>query len=186
MGKPIPIPSFFREHIMNVQTLREAPGLVSRTETDDRHHLPSPTGLEIDPGLVVRRLEEAGRTLLALPGSGYSTRLRTSRLDIAAEVGEVLEAAAGRVRAAAPDAAQITRMDEALGWLSLIPQDRFVLRRIVGARSLISPVTDRHLFSWRRLGSVMGADHKAVQRWHGQGIGVLVMALRGRCLVHAG
>ena len=138
--------------------------------------------VEIDAGLVVRRLEEAGRTLLALPGSGYSTRLRASRLDIAAEVGEALGDGAGRVRAATPEAAQITRMDEALGWLPLIPQDRFVLRRIVGARSLVSPVTERHLFSWRRLGSVMGADHKAVQRWHGQGIALLVAALQGRRL----
>ncbi len=68
-------------------------------------------------------------------------------------------------------------MDEALGWIALIPRERYVLRRIVGARALVSPVTERHLFSWRRLGGVLGADHKAVQRWHAQGIGLLVAAV---------
>ena len=69
-------------------------------------------------------------------------------------------------------------MDEALAWIALIPRERHVLRRIVGARSLVSPVTERHLFSWRRLGGVLGADHKAVQRWHAQAIGMVVAALR--------
>jgi hypothetical protein len=56
--------------------------------------------------------------------------------------------------------------------------DRYVLRRIVGARSLVHPITDRHLFPWRRLGKALGADHKAVQRWHAQGIGMIVEALK--------
>jgi hypothetical protein len=38
-------------------------------------------------------------------------------------------------------------------------------------------VTERHLYSWRRLGETVGADHKAVQRWHRQGIDMLVAAL---------
>jgi hypothetical protein len=53
-----------------------------------------------------------------------------------------------------------------------------VLRRVVGARSLVHPITDRHLFPWRRLGAALGADHKAVQRWHAQGIDIIAMALR--------
>ena len=76
-----------------------------------------------------------------------------------------------------PSAAKITRMDEALAWITLIPVENYVLRRIVGARCLVHPVTERHLFTWRRLASVMGADHKAVQRWHGQGIALIVAAL---------
>jgi hypothetical protein len=59
----------------------------------------------------------------------------------------------------------------------LIPVENYVLRRIVGARCLVSPVTDRHLFPWRRLAAALGADHKAVQRWHAQGIAIIVAAL---------
>jgi hypothetical protein len=132
---------------------------------------------EIDSAFIVYRLEEAGATLLALPASGYSTRLRVSHLDVLHDAQAAYGWEAGKIRPPVPSASRITRMDEALGWIVLIPKERFMLRRIVGARSLVSPVTERHLFSWRRLGSVMGADHKAVQRWHAQGIDMLVAAV---------
>lgn len=131
----------------------------------------------IDSAFLVYRLEEAGATLLALPQSGPSTRLRMTRYDVLQEAVEAYGWERGRVRPAMPGSAQITRMDEALGWITLIPRDRYVLRRVVGARSLVSPVTERHLFSWRRLGELLGADHKAVQRWHAQGIDMLVGAV---------
>ena len=134
----------------------------------------------IDADTVVYRLEEAGSTVLALPGGGWTTRLRTSSLDIVRTALESYGWTENRVRPAVPPAARIDRMDEAFGWIGLIPQDRFVLRRIVGARSLVSPITERHLFPWRRLAGVLGADHKAVQRWHAQGIALIVAALRAR------
>ena len=71
-------------------------------------------------------------------------------------------------------------MDEAMGWIPLIPVDRYVLRRIVGARALVHPITERNLYPWRRLAAAIGADHKAVQRWHAQGIALIVSALNGR------
>jgi hypothetical protein len=64
-----------------------------------------------------------------------------------------------------------------LNWIPRIPVDRYVLRRIVGARALVSPITERHLFPWRRLATLLGADHKAIQRWHAQGIDLIVTAL---------
>ena len=129
---------------------------------------------------VVDRLEQAGCTLLTLPGTGYSTRLRTSNLDVVRAAEAHAGDTGGCIRPPVASAEQITRMDEALGWITLIPQDRYVLRRIVGARCLVSPATARHLYSWRRLGTVLGADHKAVQRWHAAGIEMIVAALRGR------
>ena len=133
--------------------------------------------IQVDAAFVTARLEEAGATLLALPSTGYSTRLKVSHLDVVREVFEASADGGGRIRPPVPSAAQISRMDEALGWIVLIPRERTVLRRIVGARSLVSPVTERHLFSWRRLGGVVGADHKAVQRWHAQGIEMIVAAV---------
>ncbi len=138
----------------------------------------------LDANAVIYRLEEAGQTLLALPATGWSTRLRTSRLDVVRNAiegygWETGRRDGGRLRPPVPDSARIDRMDEALGRIPLIPRDKYVLRRIVGARSLVSPVTDRHLFTWRRLGTLLGADHKAIQRWHAQGIDLIVKALRG-------
>ena len=131
----------------------------------------------IDAATVIRRLEEAGAALLALPGTGWSTRLRTSSLEIVRTAMESYGWNPRQLRPAVPSPAEISRMDEAMGWIPLIPLDRYVLRRIVGARSLVHPITQRHLFPWRRLGAAIGADHKAVQRWHAQGIEFIVSAL---------
>ncbi len=146
----------------------------------------APDGAASGAAAVIARLEEAGATLLALPGTGYSTRLRTSRFEIVRSALEAFGAESGPMRAAVPSAAQITRMDEALGWIALIPAETVargrpgggaVLRRIVGARALVGPVSGKHIYSWRRLGDVLGADHKAVQRWHAQAIGLIVAGL---------
>jgi hypothetical protein len=132
----------------------------------------------IDVDHIIYRLEEAGATLLALPGSGWSTRMRGSSIEIIRTALEAYGWEASRIRPAVPPADKIDRMDEAMGWIQLIPQDRYVLRRVVGARSLVHPITDRYLYSWRRLGAALGADHKAVQRWHAQGIATIVSGLR--------
>jgi hypothetical protein len=134
-------------------------------------------GHALDAHYVIYRLEEAGSTLLALPGTGWTTRLRTSSLEIVRTALESYGWSATRIRPAIPSAEKISRMDEAMGWIGIIPIDRYVLRRIVGARSLVHPVTERHLFPWRRLGAALGADHKAVQRWHAQAIDMIVAAL---------
>jgi hypothetical protein len=133
-----------------------------------------------DAELVIYRLEEAGAALLALPGTGWSTRLRGSSLEIVRTAIENYGWTTNRIRPPVPSAAQITRMDEAMSWIPLIPVDRYVLRRIVGARSLVHPITERHLFPWRRLATALGADHKAVQRWHAQGIDLIALALNRR------
>jgi len=132
---------------------------------------------KLDAAFVVYRLEEAGATLLALPQSGHSTRLRLSHSDVVHTALEAYGWDKGRVRPPVPSASRITRMDEAMGWIAYIPNERYVLRRILGARCLVSPVTERHIYSWRRLGAVLGADHKAVQRWHAQAIDMVLSAL---------
>lgn len=133
-----------------------------------------------DADLVIYRLEEAGMTLLALPHTGPSTQLRQSRIEIVRTALDAYGWTPERARPAVPDSTKIDRMDEALAWITLIPRERYVLRRIVGARALVSPMTERHLFSWRRLGAVLGADHKAVKRWHTEAIGLIVAALNRR------
>ena len=137
-------------------------------------------GESFDAELVIYRLEEAGATLLAIPGSGWSTRLRSSSLEIVRTAIESYGWTANQLRPATPSAERISRMDEAMQWISLIPLERYVLRRIVGARSLVHPITQRHLYPWRRLAASIGADHKAVQRWYAQGIELIVAALNRR------
>ena len=145
-----------------------------------QHPVRTPDGGPVDAAFVTARLEEAGATLLALPGTGWSTRLRTSSLEIVRTALESYGWTQSRIRPAVPSAERITQMDEAMAWIGLIPQDRYVLRRIVGARSLVHPITGRHLFPWRRLGEALAADHKAMQRWHAQGIEMIVAGLNRR------
>ena len=139
----------------------------------------SELGRQPDAAYVVARLEEAGSTLLAMPQSGPSTRLRMSRYDVVQSAVEAYgwQSAEHRLRPPAPTSQMVSRMDEAMGWITLIPSERYVLRRIVGARSLIAPTTARHLYPWRRLAGLLGADHTAIQRWHRQGIDMIVAGL---------
>ena len=130
-----------------------------------------------DAAFVVARLEEAGRALLSLPNTGPSTRLVQSGLEWVRDAADQAAHNRARLRPAVPDAATITRMDQALAWIPLIPIEKYVLRRVVGARSLVNPMTGRHLYSWRRIALAVGADHKAMQRWHAQGIDIIVSQL---------
>jgi hypothetical protein len=126
---------------------------------------------------IVARFEAAGATLLALPGQGYSTRIRTMRFDVVHSALDAYGWQGAAVRAPVPSAAAISDMDEVFSWLTLIPEAKYVLRRIVSARALVHPVTLRHLYPWRRIGAMLGADHKSVQRWHGQALLLLQAAL---------
>ena len=132
----------------------------------------------VDADLVIARLEEAGETLLSLPRSGPGTGLRQTRHDYVADALDAYGASdGGRPRLPVPSALRITRMDQALAWIPLIPAEKLVLRRVVGCRSLVSPLVGRHLYSWRRLARLLGADHKAIQRWHMSGIEMIVRSL---------
>ncbi len=144
---------------------------------DRRISRPQPSDSPEFQGLVAC-LEEAGSTLLAMPPAGFSPRLRTTTLPVLREAAEAYGWSMAELRAPMPSASRISRMDKAMGYLALIPQDRYLLRRIVGCRALVHPVSGRHLFSWRRLGELINADHKAVQRWHGDGIRIILDALR--------
>lgn len=130
-----------------------------------------------DKELVASYLEEAGATLLALPLSGPRTNLRTSAWPVVHAAIEAYGWSGARLRPAVPPPAAISRMDEVLSWIQLIPQENYVLRRIIGARALVSPLTGRHLFSWRRLGRLLGADARAVRRWHEKGLAMIALHL---------
>ena len=130
-----------------------------------------------DRELVASCLEEAGATLLALPLSGPRINLRTSAWPVVHAAVEAYGWSGARLRPAVPPAAAISRMDEVLSWIQFIPKENYVLRRIVGARALVSPLTGRHLFSWRRLGKLLGADARAVQRWHEKGLALIALRL---------
>lgn len=142
-----------------------------------RTSLHTPDSRPADTEFVSARLEEAGATLLSLPESGFTPRMRSGALQVVHSAAEAYGWSTSRLRPPVPSPDRITRMDETFTWLALIPGDRTVLRRLVSARALVSPLTGKHLYAWRRLGALVGADHKAVQRWHAEGIRLIVRGL---------
>lgn len=125
------------------------------------------------PDDIIARLEQAGATLLALRLSYGPTGHRSAMPEPVREAGQSYGWSQATARPAVPSAAAITAMDEALSWVNLIPPDRYVLRRIVNARALVSPTTQRHLYGWTAIARLIGADRRAVQRWHAQGIAMI-------------
>lgn len=127
---------------------------------------------------VVELLEWAGAILLAMQLRGGRPRMRGNAwpeylTTFAESYGWTNE----RLRPAIPGAHDISCMDVILGWISYIPLDRYVLRRIVGARALVAPVTQRHLFSFNRIAQSLGCDYRAVKKWHADGVALIVSGL---------
>ena len=138
--------------------------------------------------LVLDRLERAGATLLALPHTGHSTRMSQSKLPIVRDYADLVGAEPYDELVVVPSPRAISEMEQALGWIALIPVERVVLRRIVGARSLCRPATMRPLYGWRQIAAMVGASHEAVRQWHAQGIDLIVSALQrpGLCQASGG
>ncbi|HQT87909.1 MAG TPA: DUF6362 family protein [Acidiphilium sp.] len=126
---------------------------------------------------LIDRLEQAGATLLALPATGPSTRLRMTRYDCVQDAVTAYGWQPTRLRPPHPSNSAIDQMDESWSWLALIPEGQAVIRRIVGARALVHPITLRHLYPWRRLATLLGADHKSIQRWHKEGLRLILAGL---------
>jgi hypothetical protein len=127
---------------------------------------------------IIARLEAAGATLLALrTGAIGPSEPRSGLPEPVREVSASYGWSQATTRPAIPAAADIDRMDEALSWVMFIPADKFVLRRIINARSLTSPTNGRHLYTWSAIARLIGCDRRAVQRWHAQGIGIIARGL---------
>lgn len=142
-----------------------------------------------DAASVEARLADAGRTLLALRVSGVRPAgTKSSMPEVIRSFDESYGWQTEDLRPSQPSPRDISAMDQALSWIALIPQERYVLRRIVGARCLTNPRTDRPLFSWRKIADTVGASHMAVKAWHSQGIDVIVAALNrpGLCAAAGG
>lgn len=136
---------------------------------------PSPVAL-----YVAAQLEQAGATMLAMRSPTGPAGYGSGWPDVVRDAVEAYGYTPDRVRTPVPSAAAITRMDRAFAWIGLIPARSVVIRRIVGARAMVHPMTGRHLASWRKIGRLLGADPRAVMRWHRIGIEAIAEAVEQR------
>ena len=143
------------------------------------------------------RLEDAGRTLMMLPmpkgavpgeyGSNWPDVMQRAIEIFAAQLAgetETSQEAEERRRKEAeernfvrlrPSSAQIQRMDEAMDWLWHVTDDR--RRRIVAARSLIHPLSGRHVASFAKLGRLYGLHKNTMRQWFDRGVTEIAVAL---------
>lgn len=140
---------------------------------------------------VERRLLDAGLTLMMLPmpASGMPADAGAAWPDVlqgfwdqagVADQGSVeerLEALAQVHNATTLHASReaITRLDEVLGWLLTIERTHY--RRVVFARMLVHPVSERRVHSWTEIGKMLGASRGSVRNWHARGVQAILEGL---------
>lgn len=142
------------------------------------------------PRDVRDRLDDAGRTLVALPmPKGERPQgMRSHWPETARQAEDAFFALVGAddqikqefsqdynaVRVA-PSARAVARMEEVLNWLWYLTDER--KRRLCLARALIHPVSDRHVVSYRKLGRLFGLHHDTIRAWHDRALSELAQAL---------
>jgi hypothetical protein len=128
---------------------------MQRAETEHRDEL---TMIETNPDLenTKQRLVEAADALRRLTMNAIKpSGLRSQWPDVILRVEEAYGWTEGRVRPPRPSPAEITRMDEAIGWLLWLNPDQ---RKVVWARSM--------RLSWRRIEDMDGRSVRTLQNIH--------------------
>ncbi len=129
---------------------------------------------------MIARLEDAGRTLIALPGKGcYPAQIGSSWPAVVHDMAEAYGYGEAEIRPPVPSAKAISGMDEAFAWVGLIDERLTHHRKIVLMRAMVHPISDRHLFSWRRIGRLFNWHHETVRTWHAVGIDRIVAVVNG-------
>jgi len=140
---------------------------------------------------INKALTDAGRTLMMLP---YPARSRPGEACSAwpdilqnfwdvfghaeqADTEERREIEAqmiNRVRVMATTK-QITQLDVVLGylWFISVPRER----RVIVARMLTHPMSDKPVYSWYKIAKTMGMSERTIRRWHNSGLDAIILGL---------
>jgi hypothetical protein len=124
---------------------------------------------------VADRLVAAGTVLWLIRGRGDGpSDIRTqSRMWAAFDDVDSADVVVKGNPPPAPTPAMITQMDETLGWLQLIPDDQFTIRRVVAMRMLTNYSTERPVWTWVRMGKLLRCSNRALPLWHAKGVGII-------------
>lgn len=123
----------------------------------------------VTPSEVQSWLEWAGMRLLAMPGQNpFPASQRALWPDYPQDANTAYGYTDVPLRAGRPTKAEIPIVDEILT-LPLLVQNQ-TERRIVQARSLVTPISQRYLYSWSKIARMLHTDRRAVIRWHMHGL----------------
>lgn len=121
-------------------------------------------------------LEWAGSRLLALNvSSPRPASYRNFWPDIPGNAQVAYGYTAERLRPASPSSHEIVLMDTILALPSLIPD--VLQRRIVASRSLVTPVSNRYLYSWTKIAALLHMERRTVTAHYLRGLRELNLRL---------
>jgi hypothetical protein len=114
-------------------------------------------------------LEWAGQKLLALNmKSPYPVGTHVSWPEFAQDHRTAYGYTQERLRPASPSGLEITLMDEILTLPDLIENQLW--RRVVHARLLVTPLSQKYLYSWAKIAVLIHSDRKTVARYYNHGL----------------
>ena len=130
----------------------------------------------IEPNELNDWLEWAGSKLLAmsLPQAGPK-EFRSAWPNFAQDAREAYGYSGEKLRPARPGSKEITLMDEILTFPILVTD--VTTRRIINARCLVTPVSNRHLYSWSRIAELLHSDRRSVAGRYTKGLREIAVAL---------
>jgi hypothetical protein len=125
--------------------------------------------LAVRPEDVQFCLEWAGQRLLSMQiGSPRPKGFKVAWPEYADDSKLAYGYTGHRLRPARPQAAEIALMDKVLEFPSLISD--VTARRVVHARCLVTPLSNRYLYSWTKLAFMLHMDKRRVVRIHYRGL----------------
>jgi hypothetical protein len=136
----------------------------------------SDLALRASPEELRTWLEWAGSKLLAMQISSPKPKgPHTSWPSFAQEAALAYGYTGERLRPALPRSQEIELMDKILLFPNLVTD--ITSRRIINSRSLVTPVSNRYLYSWSKLAFMLHMDRRRVIRLHFTGLCEIVSAL---------
>ena len=114
-------------------------------------------------------LEWAGATLLSMPISSPTPRgPRVAWPEFAQDARNAYGYTASTMRAPLPRSREIDLMDDILALISIVGDTK--TRRILHLRALVTPVSNRYVYSWVKLAVMFNSDRRAVAYIHTKGL----------------
>jgi len=114
-------------------------------------------------------LEWGGSKLLAMQlSSGAPRQPHIAWPEYRQSFNTAYGSSAERMRPSRPSSKEIQAVDEILALPSLLPNP--LVRRILHARALVAPISNRYLCSWTELGDRLDLDRRKVKQLHQRGI----------------
>jgi hypothetical protein len=114
-------------------------------------------------------LEWAGMKLLSLPNTRIKPEAyRNNWPKYIQDPDSIFSFSHQRLRPAIPNGYEIDLLDKISNLILLV--DKPIIRQILQARSLLNPISHRHIYHWMQIAELVNMDRRTIRRWHEIGL----------------